>query len=375
MAIEGIVPRGSRRKIRGDPKQTRKAFFRSKTTPTTPIPQSKDSETHGKKIEIFRTSTMHPKLELGNVDVLLQRATSLPTSAGMKSRTLPRMTTISECTANMVEACRTDLFRRLKQQQPEQQCQMDAATVEITGNPQQLGDDKNIILFDWDDTLFPTTWVYDVVKPEMDNRDCNDVGANLSPYQQKQQPKTEPFSQELATLAKDLVAVLRAASEVAHVAIVSLSKRPWVEDSAAKYLPTVDFPALFDELGISVYYAREHVSEQTICHADEELGVDPFEVAKRFAMNACLQHLSTSGRGGCKSRFNILSVGDSDAERSAAMELRWSLPQLQGQRCFCKTVKLLESPTLEQLSGQLQALRPWLCKMLAHDEDFDFDLE
>lgn len=276
--------------------------------------------------------------------------------------------------SDAMDVARSELHERLKSKTGAQPASKPRKAW-IEDQCQKTADDKPIILFDWDDTLFPTTWVYDVVKPHMGNKNYCEDSVICGSSETLPSQEVDPFAEELSALAQDLEALLRAARELAQVAIISLSKRPWVEESAATYLPGIDVRALLEELEISVFYAREHVRAQDIWYAEEEPGLDPFEVAKRFAMSACLEHFLTGQRHGQTSRFNIMSIGDSDAERAAAIELRLCWPHLQDQNSLFKTVKLMESPTFDQLAGELQVLRTWLRRMLAHSEDFDLSLE
>lgn len=101
------------------------------------------------------------------------------------------------------------------------------------------------IIFDWDDTLFPTSYVTGEVLPSIS-------GGETFP----QLPKSSPFYKPLAELAHLVEYVLRAARALARVAIVTLSMSPWVPFSAIRYLPGLDIEELLLELDIPVYYSR-----------------------------------------------------------------------------------------------------------------------
>merc|ERR1712008_543953 len=111
---------------------------------------------------------------------------------------------------------------------------------------------------------------------------------------------------------------LRRACEHATVSIVTLAARPWVEDSARLFLPGLDLGSLLDELGIKVFYAREHVSPYEKRGASVEEGVDLYTIAKRNAMRHVLKPMRKDQR-----RLNVVCIGDSCAEEVAVKEILW----------------------------------------------------
>mmetsp|Transcript_79428 Transcript_79428/g.233405 ORF Transcript_79428/g.233405 Transcript_79428/m.233405 type:complete len:395 (-) Transcript_79428:100-1284(-) len=226
--------------------------------------------------------------------------------------------------------------------------------------------DNTIIIFDWDDTLLPTWFLQDTVCPSLPP---NAREATL--------PTDSPFYAKLAAHASILKAVLMLSRAVAQVAIVTLAVRPWVLNSAERFLPGLDLPDLLCRLGIPVYYAREHVKRPDACLAQVEEGVDIFTVAKRATMMKCLRKLSRKRK---TARMNVISIGDSLAEKDAIKEVLWAFneqPGLEGivATPLCKTVKFAFQPTAEQLGDELQLLAMWLRQMASHQEDFDINME
>eukprot|EP00425_Heterocapsa_triquetra_P005921 CAMPEP_0195160652 /NCGR_PEP_ID=MMETSP0448-20130528/186773_1 /TAXON_ID=66468 /ORGANISM="Heterocapsa triquestra, Strain CCMP 448" /LENGTH=355 /DNA_ID=CAMNT_0040199453 /DNA_START=67 /DNA_END=1135 /DNA_ORIENTATION=+ len=211
---------------------------------------------------------------------------------------------------------------------------------------------KSVVIFDWDDTLFPTWYITDVVWP------C--IGKEASV------PVDSPFWDGLSAHAQAVKTVLTAARKCARVAIITLAQRPWVNTSAEICLPGLDLQDLLEELDIPVLYAREHVSPTSAIRVDGIDGVSCNIIAKRNAMVKCLKMFG--GQHGKVS--NVISVGDSLVEKHACKEVAWSKNDL-----LCKTVKLLVDPPLPHLTSELQVLSGWLCQMLLHEEDFDISLE
>jgi len=306
-----------------------------------------------------------------------------------------------------------------------------------------------LIIFDWDDTLLPTTFL---------SRYWND-DMSLDP--------DFPDADALTAHAHLVGFVLRTARRIARVAIVTNSRSPWVLSSGERFLPGLEVEALLNELEIPVYYARRHIDtilpdvkktgelpyEIEIdrreggrvgadiipsgqdgplsisrvedgglmavwneAHRHSELEVRPgdrieavngckdqlkqrcrqqellrmsmvrdilepdaFVEAKRRDMDACLELFYPS------SAFhrNVVSIGDAVAEQQAlkqALHQSSSEPRAAPEgalapRPLCKTVNLLDRPTLQQLSSELRLLMVWLGHVVDYGEDFDLRMD
>lgn len=219
-------------------------------------------------------------------------------------------------------------------------------------------------IFDWDDTLFPTWYLKNVVCP------CQ-PGCTL--YDGTKPPESM-FSAVLAAHTKAVRDVLQAAAKSGQVAIVTMGARPWVYTSAQRWLPDLHLPELLCELGIQVFYAREHLKgsllRRVLAESDEGVNHNPGTVAKRAAMSKCLRKLYK----GSSLPWNVLSIGDSPDEHDALTELLWSNNRKRASP-LCKTVKLTSDPTVAQLTSQLELLSTWLPSMVAHGHDFDLNLQ
>lgn len=232
-----------------------------------------------------------------------------------------------------------------------------APVEQITGNIKlaEQARRQNIIIFDWDDTLFPTWYLTEVVQP------CSDAKyAKL--------PEDSMFHSSLAAHAKLVKQILSAASSVAHVYIVTLGNRPWVENSSDWFLPGLDMAGLLKELGIHVYYAREHVKQSDLIAAGMEDGVNAYTIAKRNAMKKCMKR--ECRKTGLK-KVNAIAVGDSPAEMDAIRDVIWDEDADENR---CKTVKFLSDPTLQALTSELLVFRSWISPLLAYDKDVDVDM-
>jgi len=228
---------------------------------------------------------------------------------------------------------------------------------EVPASP-TLSNDTAVLIFDWDDTLLPTTF-------------CE--GLPPIPNSAAVRSSHLPFFVALRKHAQNVETVLRAARAVACVSIVTLSKRPWVMQSAERWLLGLDFPALVHELGISIYYANEHTGRPDVppsCLAQD------YTAWKRNAMAKCLTDWYATGVLG-KARLNVTSIGDGLFEQQALKDLlkAWGQTGLLAQAPLCKTLKLMDHPTLSQLSDELLRLTPGLQCMAHQEKPFDLCID
>jgi len=206
-----------------------------------------------------------------------------------------------------------------------------------------------VIIFDWDDTLLPTSYIKFEVLP--------------TPHTSLHQlplPRKSPHYQKFFVHALVVEETLRAASKVGQVAIVTSATRCWVKNSAERYLPGLDFEALLRDLDVKVYPADR---QSPLAQAIAKSGKDPSKVAKKVAMAECLDRAYDDH--GPELVWNVLSVGDSVVERDALKEC------LGNKEAICKTIKLRENLPVEELTKDLQSLIPNLGPLAGHQESFD----
>ena len=162
-----------------------------------------------------------------------------------------------------------------------------------------------------------------------------------------------PCARSLDKISDTVRELLTLAKSCGQVAIVTLSRRPWVANSASEYLPKLGIEALLKELRIPVIYSRECVKPYMMRSPDGafEEGVCPLTMAKELAMKKVLKKLY--GKNPWK---NVLSIGDSVTERTAITELLWAHMGEDSRSC-CKTLKMLQDPTIEQLQMELNIIK------------------
>eukprot|EP00747_Dinoflagellata_sp_TGD_P223547 gnl/TRDRNA2_/TRDRNA2_95092_c0_seq2.p1 gnl/TRDRNA2_/TRDRNA2_95092_c0~~gnl/TRDRNA2_/TRDRNA2_95092_c0_seq2.p1 ORF type:complete len:425 (+),score=67.51 gnl/TRDRNA2_/TRDRNA2_95092_c0_seq2:130-1404(+) len=226
-----------------------------------------------------------------------------------------------------------------------------------------IASDSSIVVFDWDDTLFPTWFITNVLFADLpeDKRSyalCNTEAA--------QKYCTEKFRDMLHQHGQKMRQTLQSARQIGNVAIVTLARRPWVTTSADMYLPTLDFEDLTRELGIPIYYAREHVVHRMSRWAPHE-GIDVYMIAKRNAIKRAIK----DALGELKTLTNGITVGDSNIEHDALRDLFWCHEELHNTASHCKTVKFMDDPSCQELGDQLQVLVNWLKGLAVYPTDID----
>lgn len=185
---------------------------------------------------------------------------------------------------------------------------------------------ETVIIFDWDDTLFPTTYVMT-------------HATHVPP--ETLRPLTEAASQ-----------LLQAARKLGRTFIITNGAYGWVEDCTQNYMSDL-LPALE---GIPVISARHRFASRY--HASH---VSAWKVQAFLELQSSLsQDLITS----------FLSIGDSNYEKNAALTTGQVFPN-----AVIKTVKLVETPTPQELAAQLRLVYRELQKIVEKGEAFEVSLE
>jgi hypothetical protein len=278
---------------------------------------------------------------------------------------------------------------------------------------------QTAIIFDWDDTLFPTTYVK------------HDLGLSIKHCLKDQKLTPQVLSRVQTALAKAAGAtdqLLRLADKSGKVIIVTLAKSPWVNDSCRYFFPGIG--ELIKQLSIQVVHAQE--GEQIEHSKVNMMAKDRFETfwaeTKGRAISKVLSEFYSQYKG--QSWKNIISLGDSHFERYGTMAATMQYAAAQGlvnEEVFpvqtsmaarmrrdsvgstgsqlsvsnvkrlesagqgrrmswegtvngqeikvrTKTFKMLDEPTVEELIVELSLLHRWLPLMVKLDDGFDVDL-
>ena len=218
---------------------------------------------------------------------------------------------------------------------------------------------RNIIFFDWDDTLCPTSWIRSLLKEHLaDMEEWLDQGDDCLETEEdwrdsipswfKQPLPDEPHVRQLiADLQNACIRTIRVAQSLGVVCIVTNAVPGWVEKTIKRWLPKlrthIGVHSIHSQHPIKVIYAQ-----QAYCDASLNLPfVDEqgeFMLWKRAAMAGALTELdhlygledksdtmqnmhnmhnmhNMNMRSMCSSSarlVNVISIGDTEAEMSAA---------------------------------------------------------
>lgn len=197
--------------------------------------------------------------------------------------------------------------------------------------------EETLFIFDWDDTILPSTWL-------------QQQGLRLDAGSQPNSQHREVL-REVASIASK---TLSAARRHGTVILVTNAERGWIELSCQKFLPVL-FPLLE---GIKIVSARTSY-EGPKCSAPHQWKLRAFAVE-------ITSHYGSDVLGDTAARKNTLSLGDSLHEREALMVATQSLPN-----CRTKALKFVERPELSQICKQHELVVDCFERIVHHDGDLD----
>jgi len=250
---------------------------------------------------------------------------------------------------------------------------------------------QTAIIFDWDDTLFPTAYIRHDLELRM-TLPLGDQGLSGE--------EEEEIADKLANCAANAAALLRVAQGLGQVVLVTLAKPPWVCDACRNF-----YPGIWDiitELGIKVVYAQDNPlvdRKATKGMSDEEVEIF-WSRAKGMAISKELKRIYSSYAG--QSWKNVISIGDSEFERLGTLQATEEYMREQGIineeeeesapaagsarltaeavvkghkfKVRTKTFKMVSQPTVDELTVEIDMCRQWLPLMVEFDAGFDIDL-
>lgn len=197
--------------------------------------------------------------------------------------------------------------------------------------------DETLFIFDWDDTVLPSTWV-------------QTRGLRLD-------AASQPTSEQREILAEVAVAAgktLRLARQHGTVVLVTNAERGWIELSCQKFLPTLS-PMLENVKMVSARTAYE--CAQCPSPLDWKLCAFDAEIKHYFGLD---------GVQDPSQRKNVLSLGDSVHEREALWRATSSAPN-----CHAKSLKFVERPDVSQLCKQHELISNSFDQIVHQEGDLD----
>lgn len=198
----------------------------------------------------------------------------------------------------------------------------------------ECGAVETLMFFDWDDTLFPTTWL------------------RLQSSLEKDAVTTPEEADLLHRLAKSTESTLLMAMGIGKVVIVTNAEEGWVEMCCQKFMPSL----------LQVLAQVDIISARSTY---EKCSDDAAEW-KRLAFAREVN----SFYGESDQQRNIVSLGDSLQEQSALNTVCHSL-----LNCCGKSLKFLESPTLMELLDEHEFARACLLDVVEHNGDLDVEID
>lgn len=227
--------------------------------------------------------------------------------------------------------------------------------------------EQTVIILDWDDTLFPTTWL------------DYDMNLNLD----RPPPKRDDILQPLRLVISRAQEFAKLSCKLSrNVIIVTLAKAPWVTNCMRNFAPSL--AKTLQRLKIPIVYARKY---------EKKGGSDAKYDRKEFSSNEeCLAYWTGVKAAAihaectrCYSQYegqtwkNVISIGDSYFERDGTRDVvrRWCEDNARTayQLPRTKTVKFLDDPTCDEVADQLKLLTAWLPVLVRKDGAFNIDLD
>jgi len=246
--------------------------------------------------------------------------------------------------------------------------------------------EQTLIIYDWDDTLCPSTWL-------RENR--------ISFF--KPTPPEPCFQKPLRELQAKVIQLLTDSLKLGKVVIVTNAMDPWVETSCKNFLPDA-WPLVSQ---IPTVYARSIYETQ---HCDPvRSGARASNTAGKQARPGALPGLYTANgqnkldslgprrpmeidplawkevafklelrsfysRYKNQSWKNVLSIGDATFERDAVRRAVVQRP-CTTKKCRTKTVKLLDDPDILELSQQVTLVTNIVSVAVQHDADLEIEID
>lgn len=213
-------------------------------------------------------------------------------------------------------------------------------TKEAEEFPLHYSKEDTLFIFDWDDTILPTTWLA-VNELRVDNND---------PVPEEQQKMLDDY----APWAKK---TLETAMKYGKVVIVTNAEMGWIELTTDKF-----FPSWKDMLHTIPYLSARSTWESQGCSLPVEWKVRSFkgEIDEHFGKN----------RSSTKPTRNVIGLGDSASDREAILHVCNSMENTIG-----KSLKFMERPNLEHLQKQHHLIASSLRQIAVHDKALDLCIQ
>jgi len=253
-------------------------------------------------------------------------------------------------------------------------------TLASSGVSPILDASTTLVFVDWDDTLFPSTEIFDrwgfQLRSETDHND------HITAEQQRL----------LGLWRKSLQRFVMAMVEFSqHCAIVTNAEAMWVENCLHRFAPEV-LEVIEEQGGPTILHAKDVLrslrskkiiwQHDEICLPARHLDVyreDDFQHFKHVEMSAAkyqamrLEFHRVFGEK-MSERCNLINFGDMEYEHEAVLELGMRLSELRAEP-HVKSFLLPEAPKITELAIRLDLLRLLLPAIISLDGDISLNLK
>jgi len=249
--------------------------------------------------------------------------------------------------------------------------------------------EQTFIALDWDDTLFPTNYLFE------------QLGLNIDvpvARQPRLNGKTRDIvMKSLARCEEHALRMLKLACCLGHAVVVTLAAAAWVDKACARFYPRVG--KLLKTLQIKVVYAQ-NPSGVRKAQAKAKKEEQFWGLLKGFALSEEINKFYSQYEG--QSWKNVISIGDSVFERYGLLAA--STAYMHGRRLSklgpvppfaptqdrawekieddehlirlrVKCCKLVDEPDIGELTVELDTVSKWLKLMVSFDSGFDLDFD
>lgn len=210
-------------------------------------------------------------------------------------------------------------------------------------------------VFDWDDTLCPSWWLYhngvlashglvhESVPTKLHASGTHSTSRFGRAVATSATPLSERDRQRFTQLEDRVLSLLQLAMQMGPVFIITAATLQWVEACARHFLPRVQLLLKQHADKLHVVSAREWYQQHARCEGDPMT----WKSATFDALCAHLQLEKVSRR--LQHRVDFVSIGDSVFERDACRQMEQKAPAI----VHSKTLKFVDHPSLQELLDQV----------------------
>lgn len=177
---------------------------------------------------------------------------------------------------------------------------------------------NTLIIYDWDDTLFPTSYI-----------------------QHNQEYKKSDFF----ILEQQNIRLLEKSRQHAQVLIITNANTQWIYNSSKKYMYRLYQYLNYTQ--IPIISAREYATSKHITNYERWKDITFYDSINRYMNISMINN---------KYINNIISIGDATFERNALVKYGYYITNKVGYTIYIKTIKYIDNPRPDNLIYQTISL-------------------